>query len=192
MEMCSICKKNIATIYTAKIEDGKTKMVGICLECAKKMGMPIMDQFMKQAGITSEDMDNLTEQMNKVFEDTNIDDLANNNFLTNVLNGIFPKDDEEDYADNLDSLEFDKEKISDKDKTNNEDIKTKNIFKNKKKTKYLNKYGINLTDKAKEHKVDKVVGRNREIDRVIQILNRRNKNNPILIGEPGKIGRAHV
>src|SRR3712207_3378139 len=95
MEMCSICKKNIATIYTAKIEDGKTKMVGICLECAKKMGMPIMDQFMKQAGITSEEMDNLTEQMNKVFEDTNIDDLANNNFLTNVLNGIFPKNDEE-------------------------------------------------------------------------------------------------
>ena len=191
MEMCSICKKNIATIYTAKIEDGKTKMVGICLECAKKMGMPIMDQFMKQAGITSEDMDNLTEQMNKVFEDTNIDDLANNNFLTNVLNGIFPKDDEEDYADNLDSLEFDKEKISDKDKTNNDGIKTKNIFKNKKKTKYLNKYGINLTDKAKEHKVDKVVGRNREIDRVIQILNRRNKNNPILIGEPG-VGKTAI
>ncbi|KEH88515.1 ABC transporter ATPase [Clostridium novyi A str. 4540] len=191
MEMCSICKKNIATIYTAKIEDGKTKMVGICLECAKKMGMPIMDQFMKQAGITSEDMDNLTEQMNKVFEETNIDDLANNNFLTNVLNGIFPKNDEEDYADNLDSLEFDKEKTSEKDKTNSEGIRTKNIFKNKKKTKYLNKYGINLTDKAKEHKVDKVVGRNREIDRVIQILNRRNKNNPILIGEPG-VGKTAI
>ena len=191
MEMCSICKKNIATIYTAKIEDGKTKMVGICLECAKKMGMPIMDQFMKQAGITSEDMDNLTEQMNKVFEDTNIDDLANNNFLTNVLNGIFPKNDEEDYADNLDSLEFDKEKTSDKDKTDNKGVKTKNIFKNKKKIKYLNKYGINLTDKAKDHKVDKVVGRNREIDRVIQILNRRNKNNPILIGEPG-VGKTAI
>lgn len=135
MEMCSICKKNIATIYTAKIEDGKTKMVGICLECAKKMGMPIMDQFMKQAGITSEDMDNLTEQMNKVLEDTNIDDLTDNNFLTNVLSGIFPKDDEEDYEENLDSLEFDKSKMSAQDKSdnkNNTNIKTKNIFKNKK------------------------------------------------------------
>ncbi|KEH94589.1 ABC transporter ATPase [Clostridium botulinum C/D str. BKT12695] len=194
MEMCSICKKNIATIYTAKIEDGKTKMVGICLECAKKMGMPIMDQFMKQAGITSEDMDNLTEQMNKVLEDTNIDELTDNNFLTNVLSGIFPKDDEENYAENLDSLEFDKDKILSQDISNNKDntnLKTKNIFKNKKKKKYLNKYGINLTDKAKENKVDKVVGRNREIDRVIQILNRRNKNNPILIGEPG-VGKTAI
>ncbi|WP_085829105.1 ATP-dependent Clp protease ATP-binding subunit [Clostridium massiliodielmoense] len=194
MEMCSICKKNIATIYTAKIEDGKTKMVGICLECAKKMGMPIMDQFMKQAGITSEDMDNLTEQMNKVLEDTNIDELTDNNFLTNVLSGIFPKDDEENYAENLDSLEFDKDKILSQDISNNKDntnVKTKNIFKNKKKKKYLNKYGINLTDKAKENKVDKVVGRNREIDRVIQILNRRNKNNPILIGEPG-VGKTAI
>ncbi|KGM93215.1 ATP-dependent Clp protease ATP-binding subunit [Clostridium botulinum] len=193
MEMCSICKKNIATIYTAKVENGKTKMVGICLECAKKMGMPIMDQFMKQVGITEEDMDNLTEQMNNVIQDSNIEDLTDNNFLMNVLNGIFPDEKkEEDKDSNLDSLEFDKEKILDKkDSSEKSDIKTKKGFLNKKKNKYLDKYGINLTNKAKENKIDKVIGRNREIDRVIQILNRRNKNNPILIGEPG-VGKTAI
>ncbi|KGM98735.1 ATP-dependent Clp protease ATP-binding subunit [Clostridium botulinum] len=193
MEMCSICKKNIATIYTAKVENGKTKMVGICLECAKKMGMPIMDQFMKQVGITEEDMDNLTEQMNNVIQDSNIEDLTDNNFLMNVLNGIFPDEKkEEDKDSNLDSLEFDKEKILDKkDSSEKSDVKTKKGFLNKKKNKYLDKYGINLTNKAKENKIDKVIGRNREIDRVIQILNRRNKNNPILIGEPG-VGKTAI
>ncbi|KEI01137.1 ATP-dependent Clp protease ATP-binding subunit [Clostridium botulinum] len=192
MEMCSICKKNIATIYTAKVENGKTKMVGICLECAKKMGMPIMDQFMKQVGITEEDMDNLTEQMNNVIQDSNIEDLTDNNFLMNVLNGIFPDEKEEDKDSNLDSLEFDKEKILDKkDSSEKSDVKTKKGFLNKKKNKYLDKYGMNLTNKAKENKIDKVIGRNREIDRVIQILNRRNKNNPILIGEPG-VGKTAI
>ncbi|KOC42869.1 ATP-dependent Clp protease ATP-binding subunit [Clostridium botulinum] len=193
MEMCSICKKNIATIYTAKTENGKTKMVGICLECAKKMGMPIMDQFMKQVGITEDDMDNLTEQMNNVLQDSNIEDLTDNNFLMNVLNGIFPEDKkEEDKDSNLDSLEFDKEKIlNKKDSSEKSDIKTKKGFLNKKKNKYLDKYGINLTNKAKENKIDRVIGRNREIDRVIQILNRRNKNNPILIGEPG-VGKTAI
>ncbi|MCD3363368.1 ATP-dependent Clp protease ATP-binding subunit, partial [Clostridium botulinum D/C] len=138
MEMCSICKKNIATIYTAKVENGKTKMVGICLECAKKMGMPIMDQFMKQVGITEEDMDNLTEQMNNVIQDSNIEDLTDNNFLMNVLNGIFPDEKkEEDKDSNLDSLEFDKEKILDKkDSSEKSDVKTKKGFLNKKKNKY--------------------------------------------------------
>ncbi|KEI15673.1 ATP-dependent Clp protease ATP-binding subunit [Clostridium haemolyticum] len=192
MEMCSICKKNIATIYTAKVQDGKTKMVGICLECAKKMGMPIMDQFMKQMGITEEDMDNLTEQMSNVLQDSNIEDLTDNNFLMNVLNGIFPGENKEDKKSDLDSLEFDKEKIlNKKDSSEKSNVKTKKSFLNKKKNKYLEKYGINLTNKAKENKIDKVIGRNKEIDRVIQILNRRNKNNPILIGEPG-VGKTAI
>jgi protein-arginine kinase activator protein McsA len=63
VKLCSVCKKNIATIYTAKVENGKTEMVGLCIECARKMGIPVVDQLMQQAGITPEEIENLSEQM---------------------------------------------------------------------------------------------------------------------------------
>ncbi|PRR73263.1 ATP-dependent Clp protease ATP-binding subunit [Clostridium thermopalmarium] len=185
MQMCSICKKNIATIFTAKIEDGKSKMVGVCLECAKKMGIPIMDQLMKQVGVNPEDVENLAEQVNNMLQDSNIDELGDSNFFTNFLNGIFPIGNDEEREEKEDPLKEDNFKTEEKS-----NVKTKNSpF--RKKRKYLDMYGTNLTKKAKDKKVDRVIGRNREIDRVIQILNRRTKNNPILIGEPG-VGKTAI
>jgi len=184
MQLCSVCNKNIATVYTAKVENGKTEMVGLCMECAKKMGVPIIDQLMKQAGMTPEDMENLSEQMNNMLQDINIEDM-NNNSLSDFLKGTFPisKD-----MDNSNQKTENKEKAPSGNEKSN--VKTKGgIF--KKKRKNLDTYGINLTDKAKENNVDKVIGRHREIDRVIQILNRRTKNNPILIGEPG-VGKTAI
>lgn len=192
MKLCSICNKNVATIYTAKIENGKSEMTGICIECARKMGLPVVDQLMQQAGITPDDFENLTEQMNSMFQDMNTDD-SNNNSETSKNNNPFmnlinftslPSKDPEKTEYKLDNKEI----ISNaNDKT---DTNTKNQFHRTKK-KYLDTYGINLTLKAMNNEVDRVIGRHREIDRVIQILNRRTKNNPILIGEPG-VGKTAI
>ncbi|HBM81423.1 MAG TPA: chaperone ClpB, partial [Clostridiaceae bacterium] len=88
MRLCSICKKNVATVYTAKIENGKTEMIGLCMECARKMGIPVVDQLMQQAGITPEAFENITEQMNNVLSDINPDEINNNNFLTSLIGGV--------------------------------------------------------------------------------------------------------
>ncbi|MBI6872577.1 ATP-dependent Clp protease ATP-binding subunit [Clostridium aciditolerans] len=184
MQMCSICNKNIATIYTAKMENGKSEMIGVCLECAKKMGIPIVDQLMKQSGISKDDIENLSEQMNSMLQDINIEDMGSNPFLNLFNNSTSPTD-----MDSKEVTEEKKEKSSNRDESSN--VKAKSSFFNRKKRKHLDTYGTNLTDKAKNKEVDKVVGRHREIDRVIQILNRRTKNNPILIGEPG-VGKTAI
>ncbi len=188
MKLCSICHKNVATIFTAKIENGKSEMVGICLECAKKMGMPVIDQLMQQAGLKPEDMENLSEQVNNIMDDVDlsqIDEIDEDNPLMNFFTSQFPlamgnKQEEPKDKGNEGSPNIKEEK----------DEKPKSKIFGKKK-KYLNTYGTNLTEKAKNFQVDRVIGRNREIDRVIQILNRRTKNNPILIGEPG-VGKTAI
>lgn len=184
MQKCSICNKNIATIYTAKVENGKSEMVGICLECAKKMGLPVIDQLMKQTGMSEEEVEALSEQMNSMLEDMELDELGDKNMFMSMFNGGLPadKDLEDEPKASSNNITND---VEEKSKTNTKKSKT-----NKKK-KNLDTYGRNLTDKAKNNEVDKVVGRNREIDRVIQILNRRTKNNPILIGEPG-VGKTAI
>lgn len=185
MKLCSVCNKNIATIFTAKIENGKTEMVGMCIECAKKMGLPVTDLLMQQAGMTPENLENLAEQMNTAFQDMDLDNLNNNNFLTNFMNGTnLP-------AKNIPSDEHktgEKEHFSKVKEQPPIGAKNEN---NKGQKKNLDTYGTNLTERAANNQVDKVVGRHREIDRVIQILNRRTKNNPILIGEPG-VGKTAI
>jgi len=198
MKLCEICKKNIAMILTSKIENGKTETIGLCIECAKKKGIPVMDQLMQQAGLSSEDIESLNEQMGNMFKDMNLEDMNlqdldetdmniesddKKNIIGNILNGLFTP------ADKSDNFIEDEAETSPKIKEISEDKLKKNLF--KKKRKHLDTYGINLTNKAKQNAVDKVVGRNKEIDRVVQILNRRTKNNPILIGEAG-VGKTAI
>ena len=85
MKLCSACKKNVAIIFTTKIENGKTEMNGLCIDCAKKMGIPVIDQLMQQTGMSKEDVDNLTEQMNGMFQDMDIEDVDSNNMFMNFL-----------------------------------------------------------------------------------------------------------
>ncbi|MCB2292016.1 ATP-dependent Clp protease ATP-binding subunit [Clostridium algoriphilum] len=198
MKLCEICKKNIAMILTSKIENGKTETIGLCIECAKKRGIPVMDQLMQQAGLSSEDIESLNEQMGNMFKDMNLEDMNleelnttdtnvensdGKNIIGNIFNGLFSAEDK-----NSDFIEDDIE-TSSKIKETKEDKSKKNWF--KKKRKNLDTYGINLTEKANKNGVDKVVGRYKEIDRVVQILNRRSKNNPILIGEAG-VGKTAI
>jgi ATP-dependent Clp protease ATP-binding subunit ClpA len=200
MKLCEICKKNIAMILTSKIENGKTETIGLCVECAKKQGIPVMDQLMQQAGLSTEDIESLNEQMGNMFKDMNLEDMNledmdssdkniengdKKNIIGNIFNGLFsPSDKNNDFIEGEGEGEtFSKIKEAPEDKSK------KNWF--KKKRKHLDTYGINLTDKAMHKGVDKVVGRYKEIDRVVQILNRRSKNNPILIGEAG-VGKTAI
>ncbi|WP_102401115.1 ATP-dependent Clp protease ATP-binding subunit [Haloimpatiens massiliensis] len=202
MQMCSICHKNIATIYTAKLENGKQEIIGLCLQCAKKMGYPMMDQILNETGMSPEEFENISQQMNNMLENVNIEeamegvkelqesgalgdggDEGDEKSLSSFFNSIFsnasavkkPLDNEEGKMEGAPAAGETK-------------IKNKRV---RKKRKNLENYGINLTRKAKEGGVDKVIGRNREIDRVVQILNRRTKNNPVLIGEPG-VGKTAI
>ena len=188
MKLCSVCHKNVAVVYTAKVENGKTEMIGLCIECAKKMGVPVIDQLLEQSGLSPEEFENLSEQMNGMLQNVNPEDL---NQIMPFINNLTDKDSSGTYEKEP-SADFPGDNSKDEgsnagDKAN---VKTRKNTKNKKR-KYLDTYGINLTNKAKNHEVDKVIGRNREIDRVIQILNRRTKNNPILIGEPG-VGKTAI
>jgi ATP-dependent Clp protease ATP-binding subunit ClpA len=182
MKLCSICNRNIATIFTAKMVEGKTETVGVCLPCAKKMGLPVIDQLMEQTGMSPEEVDNLSEQMNDMMKDVNIEELSKSDMFMNLMNGAFPESMDFNKEEHKKEAAFD---ANTKDKTKEKEEKKKA------KKKYLDTYGTNLTDKALENRVDRVIGRHREIDRVIQILNRRTKNNAILIGEPG-VGKTAI
>src|SRR5659263_767556 len=109
MKLCDVCKKNIAMILTSKIESGKTETVALCIECAKKKGVPVIDQLMQQAGISSEDIENLNQQMGNIFKDMNLEDMnlgeidasdmSNENgdgkkLIGNMFSGLFSSEDE--------------------------------------------------------------------------------------------------
>ncbi|MCR4435475.1 MAG: AAA family ATPase [Clostridiales bacterium] len=198
MMMCSICKENVAVVFITKIIDGKQTQEGLCLSCAKKQGIQPINQLLEQTGISEEEIDNINKQVGDLFENIDMSGvnsapgdqgpISPGNPFFNFINKAFSKN--EDTGDN--SKDFLKEAQEDKDKEGKNSTRTKTQEKkNVKKKKFLDMYGTNLTDRAKEGKLDKVIGRHREIDRVIQILNRRTKNNPVLIGEPG-VGKTAI
>lgn len=176
MKLCSVCNKNLAVIFTTKFENGESKVVGMCVECAKAAGIPVIDQIMQQSGISEEELNNINQQMDTIFKDLNLDELTDNNFFSSLL-GTSKDNEDTDYSKN---------DIKDSEKKSDKKEKKKD-----KKTKNLDTYGVNLTKLASEGKIDEVVGRKKEIQRVIQILNRRSKNNPVLIGEPG-VGKTAI
>ncbi len=195
--MCSICKENYAVVFITKIVEGKQTQEGLCLSCAKKQGIQPINQLIEQTGMTEEDIDNLNKQMSGLFDNMdlgvdNIDatpiessDAGKPNPFFNFLNRAFSKN--EDGGENIDP----KEPLDDKESKQSGTRTKTQEKKSLKKKKYLDIYGANLTDMAKDDKIDRVIGRQREIDRVVQILNRRTKNNPVLIGEPG-VGKTAI
>jgi ATP-dependent Clp protease ATP-binding subunit ClpA len=199
--MCSVCKENFAVVFITKIVDGKYTQEGLCLTCAKKQGIQPVNQLIEQTGMSEEDIDNLNKQMGSLFENMDLENLSDNppaadslggqnpamgNPFFNLINKAFPKS----GNNALMSGNQQKEASGSKDEKINARTKVQDK-KNVKKKKYLDLYGVNLTAQAKEDKLDRVIGRHREIDRVVQILNRRTKNNPVLIGEPG-VGKTAI
>ena len=207
--LCSECNKNPAILFYKKIENGKESLEGYCYSCAKKKGIDPNEVLYKQQQILSKDNINLGD-MTKQFE-TIFKDLAENINLEDIENidGAITFDNGTDADGNpkmsgaaipLGSLfsnifngqnnENDNEKEQNNGKKKVKIEKKKNTKQNKKK-KFLDTYGTNLTAKAKNNQLDIVIGRDNEIKRIIQILNRRSKNNPCLIGEPG-VGKTAI
>ena len=176
MKKCSVCKKNIAMLFASTYENGKPEMKGLCLNCAKKMNIPGIDDLIKQTGMSEEELSAITDQMNDSM--SMFDEDSEMDFLSNFKDA--DKEDEIQIEEN-EEAEAHQDEVDDKEPSK----------KKKKKKKYLDTFGTNLTDKASKNQIDKVIGRDKEIQRVIQILNRRAKNNPVLVGEPG-VGKTAI
>ena len=197
MMLCSICRKNYAVVFITKIINGKQKQEGLCLSCAKKQGIQPINQLIEQTGMTDRDIETLNKQMGNLFENLDIDSIAEGidaqdgeegNPFFNFITRAFPRNDVS--KDRQKGKDGELDDLDKRDGLNSTRTRTQ-YKKNIRKKKYLNLYGTSLTDLARQGKVDRVIGRNKEIDRVIQILNRRTKNNPVLIGEPG-VGKTAI
>ncbi|MEG1972850.1 MAG: AAA family ATPase, partial [Oscillospiraceae bacterium] len=183
--MCSRCKERMAVIYVSAMEDGKPVNKGYCIKCAKELGIPQVQEMMNHLGLTDEDVDNLSDQMMGMFgEDSDFSPggaASMPQFLQNLLSNP-PQELSEDGEENPPMVVESPE--------TGESSEQKKKEKGKK-HKFLDNFCDNLTQKAREGKLDNIVGRDDEIYRVIQILNRRQKNNPCLIGEPG-VGKTAI
>ena len=182
-KMCTKCKKNIAVVFITKVENGVTLNEGYCLKCARSLGIPQIDQAVRQMGISEEDLDMLSDEMSSMFgqkdtsDETDEDEIDSQTATFPLLNQLFG-------ASGNPAPQPRQNRREEEEKGNGEKKKTK-------KHKFLDSYCMDLTGRAKAGKLDRVIGRDIETERVIQILNRRQKNNPCLIGEPG-VGKTAI
>lgn len=193
--LCSVCNKKTAVVFINKLlSDGKQDLEGLCYDCAKERGINPIDTLAKQANLSETDLEDMTKQFESMFKDisNNIDlesisqeDLENLENseeksipLGSIFSGIFGSKNENTDTSSTASANGNKKVKLDK----------KSV---EKKKRILDTFGTNLTIKAKNNQIDDVIGRSTEIERIIQILNRRSKNNPCLIGEPG-VGKTAI
>ena len=194
--LCSRCKKNLAVVFITKIDGGKTVNEGLCLKCAKEMGIKPVDDMIERMGLSEDDLENLNGEMTEAMnglesllsqghdaEDVSEDDESDSQTATfPFLNKLFGAAGQgQDNTPAVPEPEKTESRQRSGDKPN-----PKN-----KKHKFLDTYCQNLTQKARDGKLDRIIGREEETERVIQILNRRQKNNPCLIGEPG-VGKTAI
>jgi ATP-dependent Clp protease ATP-binding subunit ClpE len=196
------CKKNTAVVFVNKVINGQPSVEGLCLACAKKRGINPLSSLMKQYGASDEEIENMNNQFDNIIESMdngNLGDLLGEMPTSDGLpneGGDTPVDSFTKMFDNMISQLGNGPKNANYS-SNEEDTNVKTNPRNKekvdksKKKKYLDTFGTNLTVKAKEGKIDKLIGRETEIERLTQILNRRSKNNPCLIGEPG-VGKTAI
>ena len=182
-KLCAKCKKNVAVLFITRVENGVTMNEGYCLKCAHSLGIPQIDEAVKQMGMSFEDLDAFTEEMTSVFQDNRPEDDEDGEVESRtptfpLLNQLFQGNN---------NLPAKQEPPKEEKKQPEEGGKKPKG----KRHKFLDAYCMDLTARAAEGKMDKVIGRDVETERVIQILNRRQKNNPCLIGEPG-VGKTAI
>lgn len=185
--LCSRCKKNVAVVFISRMNE-KNEMVneGLCLKCAAQLGLPQVEDMMKRMGITPEDLENINNEMMQAFggaeemndlpdgedeDDEESGKTATFPFLNRLFNNGNPPAEQPREGSNAGAQPAGRKK--------------------EQKRKFLDNYCINLSQRARDGKLDAVIGREQEIERVVQILNRRQKNNPCLIGEPG-VGKTAI
>ena len=187
--LCSKCKKNVAVVFISRMnEKGEPVNEGLCLKCAAQLGLPQVEDMMKRMGITPDDLENLNSEMMQAFGGAEeLGDVAQAN----------EDGDEDEESGKTATFPFLNRLFGGSNNPPAEKGETpqretgKESRKGEKKHKYLDNYCINLSRRAREGKLDAVIGREEEIQRVVQILNRRQKNNPCLIGEPG-VGKTAI
>ena len=191
--LCTRCKKNLAVVFITKIENGETKNEGLCLKCARDLGIKPVDDMMKKIGISEDDLENISNEMMSAFGGAE------------GLEGLLPRNEEDDDEDDGRTATFPflnklfgngggnnpKQPAGDQPQGDAPSEGKPSKEGRGPKRKFLENYCISLTRKAAEGKLDRIVGRDSEIERTIQILNRRQKNNPCLIGEPG-VGKTAI
>ena len=190
--LCARCHKNMAVVFINRIENGQSQQEGLCLKCARELHIKPIDDIISKMGINDEELDGLSSEMMEAMQNLS----GNGDDLMNIENGDDSSDDDGKTAtfpflnrlfgaqnaanaENRDSAESDARPRS------------KDGGERKSKRKFLDNYCISLTDRARAGKLDRMIGRSEELERVIQILNRRQKNNPCLIGEPG-VGKTAI
>ena len=186
-KLCTKCKKNVAVIFITRLENGASMNEGYCLKCARGLGIPQIDQAVRQMGISEDDLDMLSDEMGNYFgqmddADKHDDDEVDSQTATfPLLNQLFG------------GMSGGSSNHPEQSAPKKEDKKGDGEHPKKKanKHKFLDSYCMDLTGRARKGKLDKVIGRDTETERVIQILNRRQKNNPCLIGEPG-VGKTAI
>ena len=190
--LCARCHKNMAVVFINRIENGRSQQEGLCLKCARELHIKPIDDIISKMGINDEELDGLSSEMMEAMQNLS----GNGDDLMNIENGDDSSDDDGKTAtfpflnrlfgaqnaanaENRDSAESDAR------------LRSKDGGERKSKRKFLDNYCISLTDRARAGKLDRMIGRSEELERVIQILNRRQKNNPCLIGEPG-VGKTAI
>ena len=180
MMMCSRCKKRPAAVFITTMNGSEKKNEGLCLVCAKELGISQVDDYLKQMGISDEELESFTNQLMDMSENGSFE-LGGNDTMPNFLSSLFGGQSMGNDMENA---------FSEGDKSSHKKDKKKKASKEKE-LKFLPKFCTNLTEKAREGKMDNIIGRDKEIERVVQILSRRTKNNPCLIGEPG-VGKTAI
>ena len=195
--LCSICKEKPAVIFVNKKgEDGKNESIGYCMKCAKEHGIDPLEEMKKNNNLTDEELKNMTNALDQMLKGLAINIQAiNEDDLEEMMNQENINPDEIGEDSPLGSIFANafgrRNEESEEENSEGGNKKTKTKQKTNKKKKVLDTYGTNLTMKARNNQLDKVIGREKEIERMIQILNRRSKNNPCLIGEPG-VGKTAI
>ncbi len=175
--LCSRCKKNIAVVFMARADNGEITKEGLCLSCAKELGIKPVEEMLSQMNVDDEQMESMMEEMNGMFSDENMAQLASGGNPFEMFGSLLSQPPQEFSEEEENSA-----KKSTKTKTDKKILKKKRL---------LDTYGTNLTKKAVEGAIDRVIKREEEIARVIRILNRRTKNNPVLLGDPG-VGKSAI
>ena len=184
--LCSICHKNMAVIFTKKIDGDKTTTEGYCYSCAKAKGINPLELLAKQSNLSEDEIKDISSQFEDIFSEIS-NELENSDYGDENFNGnSIPLG---AIISNMFGAKS-SEQNSSESGNGRKKVRTEKKPRDKKKS-FLDIYGTNLTTKAAKNELDQVIGRENEIERIIQILNRRSKNNPCLIGEPG-VGKTAI
>ena len=191
--LCARCHKNMAVVFINRIENGQSHQEGLCLKCARELHIKPIDDIISKMGINDEDLDGLSSEMMEAMQNLS----GNGDDLMNIENDDDSSDDDGKTATFpfLNRLFGAQNAANAENRDNAAETERPRVGKDggerKPKRKFLDNYCISLTDRARAGKLDRMIGRSEELERVIQILNRRQKNNPCLIGEPG-VGKTAI